>query len=126
MGQAAGSAQCVRAQRGRMAHLAGLAAEGAVSDLYTDGGAAVLARRWRAPEGEIDLVVRQGDTLVFVEVKSGWHAAHAISERQWCRLEAAALRYTVEHETGNMPIRFDAALVGPDGTVAVVENARMS
>ena len=113
-----------RSARGRTAHLAGLAGERTVARLYHDGGGTVLARRWRAPEGEIDLVVQMADTLVFVEVKSGPQAAYAISERQWSRLEAAALRYTVEHETGMMPVRFDAALVGADGTVAVIENAR--
>lgn len=113
-----------RRHRGRSAHLAGLAAEGAVADLYGRRGGTVLARRWRAPEGEIDLVVQMPDALVFVEVKSGRHAAHAISERQWSRLEAAALRYTVACETGETPMRFDAAIVGGDGTVAVVENAR--
>lgn len=118
------AAQRRRSARGRMAHLAGLAGEGSVARRYVEEGGAIVAQRWRVPEGEIDLVVQMAGILVFVEVKSGPNAAYAISERQWSRLEAAALRYTVVHETGDMPMRFDAALVGPDGTVAVIENAR--
>lgn len=113
-----------RRLRGQAAWQAGLAAEEAVARCYAGAGGRVQARRWRCPEGEIDLVVRMPDGLVFVEVKCGRYAAEAISERQWQRLEAAALRYTVDHETGDTCLRFDAALVGPDGAVSIVENAR--
>jgi putative endonuclease len=113
-----------RRLRGLSAWHAGLAAEEAVARRYGADGARIEARRWRCREGEIDLVVRLPDCLVFVEVKCGRHAAEAISERQWRRLEAAALRYTVEQETGDTCLRFDAALVGPDGAVSIVENAR--
>jgi putative endonuclease len=119
-----------RALRGRAAHLAGLAAEDAAARWYEARGGRVLARRWRAPRGEgggeIDLVVRTPEAIAFVEVKTGAAATRrdAITARQWARLEAAALRYTMEHQTGETPLRFDAAFVGPDGAVAVVENAR--
>jgi putative endonuclease len=113
-----------RQMRGRAACRAGAAAEDVAASRYGREGGRIEARRWRCREGEIDLVVQMPDCLVFVEVKSGRNAAEAISERQWRRLEAAALRYTVEHETGDTCLRFDAALVGPDGAVSIVENAR--
>lgn len=84
----------------------------------------MLARRWRVPEGEIDLVVAWPGLIAFVEVKAGLHARDAIAERQWRRLEAAALRFTMQHETGDTALRFDAALVAADGALDVVENAR--
>lgn len=113
---------------GRRNHRAGLAAEDIVARWYQARGAAVLARRWRAPEGEIDMVVRDGACLVFVEVKGGRAALarDCIAPAQWARLERAALRYMLTLETGETPARFDAAFVGPDGAVAVVENARAS
>lgn len=124
----------MRAARGRVARLSGLAAEEAVARAYEGRGGVVLARRWRAPRaesfgergGEIDLVVRLPEALVFVEVKAGAAAARrdAVTERQWRRLEAAAERYRVAHPTGETALRFDAAFVGPDGAVALVENAR--
>jgi putative endonuclease len=113
-----------RQARGLAAHRAGCAAEEATARLYAARGSTVVARRWRRREGEIDLIVRDGDALAFVEVKSGRFAAEAIGGRQWARLEAAALRYMLENETGETPARFDAALVGPDGAVSVIENAR--
>jgi putative endonuclease len=113
-----------RVRRGRRAYRAGLEAEEQVSGHYAARGATILARRWRVAEGEIDLVVAWPGTVAFVEVKSGLHAVEAISERQWQRLEAAALRFTVEHETGDAVVRFDAAFVGIDGALDIVENAR--
>ncbi len=113
---------------GRRNHRAGLAAEDIAARWYEARGAVVLARRWRAAEGEIDLIVRDGDCLVFVEVKGGRAALarDCISAAQWARLELAALRYMLVSQTGETPARFDAAFVGPDGAVAVVENARAS
>jgi len=115
-----------RAARGLAAHSAGLAAEDIAARRYEAMGFDVVARRWRAPEGEIDLVARLPGMLVFVEVKSGRGAARrdTITERQWRRLEAAALRYMMEHQTGDIPTRFDAAFIGREGAVDVVENAR--
>lgn len=118
-----------KAGRGRAAHQSGLAAEETVARFYEARGGVVLARRWRPPRGqggEIDLVVRTPEALVFVEVKAGRAAAarDAITARQWARLEAAASLYIVSHETGDAAFRFDAAFVRPDGAVDLVENAR--
>lgn len=116
-----------RAARGAAAHQAGLAAEEAAARRYEAAGGEIVARRWRAKgAGEIDLIVRMGGAVVFVEVKAGAaaRARNSISARQWARLEAAALRYMVERQTGETVLRFDAAFVGPDGAVEVVENAR--
>jgi putative endonuclease len=113
---------------GRRNHLAGLAGEETVARLYAARGGVIEARRWKAPEGEIDLVVRLPEALVFVEVKAG-RAAFArdcITPAQWARLEAAAVRYMMAAETGDLPVRFDAAFVTPDGAADVVENARTS
>ena len=119
-----------RSWRGRNNHLSGLAAEDSVARHYQRRGAELLGQRIRTPGGELDLVTRTGDILVFVEVKkrSGQHLYDSpISARQWHRLEKAALHYMVkvQDETGVQPVcRFDVALVGPDGGIDVIENAR--
>lgn len=122
-----------RRRRGRLAHRAGQAAEEAVARHYEAQGWIIAERRWRAGGpaaaggGEIDLIVRREDQIAFVEVKSGRAAAtgrDSITPAQWARLEAAAIRYTVDAQTGDAILRFDAAFVGPDGVIAVVENAR--
>lgn len=116
----------MKAARGRRAHHAGLAAEDAAARRYEALGGVVEARRWRCAEGELDLVVRLGGTLVFVEVKAGKGAPRRdlITPRQWSRLEAAALRYMMQAQTGDAASRFDAVFIGPDGAIEVVENAR--
>ena len=115
---------------GRRNLRAGAAAEEAVVRRYEALGARVLARRWRVREGELDIVVLQDGVLVFVEVKARrvLHADDPVGPAQWRRLEAAAERYMIAHanETGAARgCRFDLALVRPDGSVEVIENARM-
>ncbi|MEO0360164.1 MAG: YraN family protein [Pseudomonadota bacterium] len=115
-----------RARRGLANHRLGLAAEEAAARAYRRAGAAVLARRRRRPEGEIDLILRDGDVLVFAEVKRrrGPVDRDPVGETQWRRLEAAAQRYMVEAQTGDLPCRFDLVLVDATGAVEVIDNAR--
>lgn len=106
-------------------HLGGLAAEEAALRLYEAEGAELVARRWRCPEGEIDLVVRAGAVLIFVEVKARRHrdsAAGAISPAQWRRLQAAASRFLAEAGDG-AECRFDVVVVDRGGQVERIENA---
>ncbi len=122
------------ADTGRAGHLAGLAAEAAVERLYLARGLTVAARRWRpgrgeggAGGGEIDLILRDGAALVFVEVKrSATHAraAHALRPAQAARLMASAEAFAGGEPAGALTeMRFDVALVDGAGRVEVVENA---
>lgn len=115
--------------RGRMSWQSGVAAEQATARHYQARGGTVRAERFRTAEGELDLVIDLHGVLVFVEVKrrSAQHADSPISERQWQRLANAALQYmvTIQNETGVQPsCRFDVVLVGQDGRLRVIENAR--
>ncbi len=77
-------------------------------------GYRILARRVRTPVGEIDLVVRRGDTLVFVEVKarptldSGIFALHPAAQR---RITAASRVLAPRFARGCTTTRIDAVLV---------------
>lgn len=106
---------------------AGLAAEGAVERHYTRAGHAIAARRWRGQGGEIDLIARDGDGLVFIEVKkSRSHdaAAQRVTQRQMERIALAASEFLSLMPRGQAtPSRFDVALVDSLGRVAVLENA---
>lgn len=118
-----------RRARGRTSLLAGAAAEDAAARHYEAFGARILARRWRGPEGEIDLIVLHDRILVFVEVKNrkARLADDPVGPAQWRRLEATALRYMMSHgdETGaTRGCRFDLVLTGPDGRLEVIQNAR--
>lgn len=108
---------------------AGLAAEALVETDYARRGRQFARRRWRGRGGEIDLIFREGDALVFVEVKkSKTHdqALRRVSRRQMDRLCAAASEF-VAHEPKGMltDMRFDVATVDAAGTVRIIENAFM-
>jgi putative endonuclease len=99
----------------RQAELRGRKAEDSVAAIWRAHGYAVLAQRLRTRSGEIDLVVADSNTLVFVEVKarkSFAQAAHAVPPRQQARLLEAAGAALAEHVDWQRPdTRFDVALV---------------
>src|SRR5512138_983923 len=71
----------------------GLSAESRAAMLLVAKGFRIVARRWRSPVGEIDIVARRRRLLVFVEVKardSADAAAEAVTPQQQRRLIAAA------------------------------------
>lgn len=117
-------------RRGRRNYLSGLAAEDQALRAYQKRGAELLARRHRNEAGEIDLILRQGEILIFVEVKRRRNRAElgeSITDRQWRRLGLAATHYMMRYRAETGPVlgcRFDAVLVGADGSFQIIENAR--
>jgi putative endonuclease len=104
------------AQR-RLAFRFGLSAESRAAAFLVAKGYCILARRFRTPLGEIDIVARRWNVLVFVEVKARDtfdEAAEAISERQQNRIIGAAQVWLAAHpEDAMRDMRFDAMLVIP-------------
>lgn len=115
-----------RAERGLKAHMAGLAAEEAVARHYDQSGLPVCARRWRGQHGEIDLIARNGDQLILIEVKqSRTHdeAMGHITQRQVERVFDAASEFVETEPKGwQTELRFDLALVDGVGRIVVHEN----
>jgi putative endonuclease len=112
---------------GARSHLAGHAAEDQVARHYAARGGAVVARRWRGRAGEIDLVVRCGRALVFVEVKasaSHARAAERLGPAQQARIMRAAEEYMASaSDPAAVEMRFDVALLDARGRIEIVENA---
>jgi putative endonuclease len=110
-----------------MNYLAGHAAEASVARHYEDRGVAICARNWRGITGEIDLIGRKGDVVVFVEVKqSRSHdlAASHISAAQIGRIFATVDEFLAGEPRGLLTdVRIDLALVDGQGRIDVVENA---
>jgi len=95
----------------------GISAETRAAALLMAKGFRILARRWRTPVGEIDLVARRRHLLVFIEVKARDtldDAAEAVTPRQRRRISAAANAWLASHANDrDCDIRFDAVLVAP-------------
>jgi len=95
----------------------GLSAESRAAAFLIAKGYRVVARRWRSPVGEVDIVARRRQVLVFVEVKARANfdsAAESVTERQQRRIAAAAAAWLAQNPAdANSDIRFDAMLVAP-------------
>lgn len=108
--------------------------EALVAEDLRRGGWTIAATNFRCRMGEIDIIVKNGKYLVFVEVKLRKNnrfgaACEAVTPSKQRKLRAAAQYYLMCHPTGLQP-RFDVAEVyAPQGTetvrpgISYIENA---
>ncbi len=114
---------------GRESGAAGRLGEEAAARYLARRGLVVLERNLRSRLGEIDLVARDGATLVFVEVKARQASAPeppqaAVGARKRARLARLAAGYVAARRAGERPCRFDvvAVTLGADGQVAALRH----
>jgi putative endonuclease len=94
-------------------------------------GYAILARRHRCRSGEIDIIARDGKTVVFVEVKARHsrafgEAAEAVTALKQRRIARIAAEYVVQQQLRDCPCRFDVVSIhfaGGQPAVEVFQNA---
>ena len=95
----------------------GLTAESRAAAWLMAKGYRILAKRFRTPYGEIDLVARRRNLIAFVEVKARASlddAAYAVTPRQQQRIINAAQAWLMAHpEHAEFEMRFDAMLIAP-------------
>lgn len=95
----------------------GISAESRAAAYLMAKGYRILAKRYRTPHGEIDLVARRRNLIAFVEVKARAtldDAAFAVTPRQQQRIIDAAQGWLVAHpEHAEFELRFDAMLIAP-------------
>jgi putative endonuclease len=95
----------------------GLSAETRAVAYLMAKGYRVLARRFRSPYGEIDIVAQRRGLIAFVEVKARGSlddAAWAVTPRQQQRIINAAQAWLMAHpEHAGFDLRFDAMLIAP-------------
>jgi len=110
-----------------MSYHAGLAAEGRIAQDYERRGFSIARQRWRGTAGEIDLIMRDGDGLVFIEVKQSGsfeRAALRVSAAQMRRITCCAEEFLGTQPDGSLTnVRFDVALVNGYGETQIIENA---
>lgn len=95
---------------------------------YLEGkGARVLEMNFRRPTGEIDIVARQGKTILFVEVKRRsslryGRPAEAVSPAKQTHIARTAALYLQENGLSDAPVRFDVIEILP-GELRHIEGA---
>ena len=106
----------------------GVEAEELAARFLAGQGLEIVARNYRTRFGEVDLVARDGATLVFVEVRlRSWGAfggaAGSVDGRKQRRIVAAARHYLARLRA-EPPCRFDVLLLqGPQGSPAWIRGA---
>ena len=84
-------------------------------------GYEIVARNWRCPAGEVDIVARQGESLAFVEVKTrrtrGGLPEEGLTPRKAARIIAVAQHYVGQVEPAETAWRIDLVAIelGRDG-----------
>ena len=89
-------------------------------------GYAIVARRYRRRRGELDIIARDGPTLVFVEVKARQghtfgKAAEAVTTTKRRRIARLAVDYLARHRLSGCPVRFDVVSIQFDSEPPVIE-----
>jgi putative endonuclease len=79
-------------------------------------GLRVMERNYRCRGGEIDIIARDGGTVVFVEVKERTGASHgtaveAVTPMKRSRVVRAARTYAARHALSESPLRFDVVAI---------------
>jgi putative endonuclease len=93
-------------------------------------GLTIVARNWRCPTGELDVIARDGSTLVICEVKTRSSEAfgsplEAVGPRKLRRLRELALRWLDEQQVHAPEIRFDViGIVQPPAGRPVLHHLR--
>ncbi len=111
-------------------HSLGQRGETLVADSLRRAGYTILARNWRhGTTGELDIVARRGDQIVFVEVRTrrgpledaiGW-ALESVDEAKRARLADLAQAYLAAHDLERLTWRIDVAAVSVQGSVMAME-----
>ena len=91
----------------------------------------ILERNWRDASGEIDVIAQHGDTLIFVEVKTGKAGAFGppetwVTEAKRRQIIKVAKEYLSTQNIGDADVRFDVVgieLVGKTQRITHLENA---
>ncbi len=115
--------------RRRRAYLFGHSAEARAAIWLRLKGYRILARRFKTPLGEIDIIARRFGVLCFVEVKARRNMAeayHALNKHQQRRIANAANIWLQNHEKASYHTkRFDVILIAPGFLPYHIENAFM-
>lgn len=104
----------------------GIKGEASAASFLRANGYQIVAKNYRWGGGEIDIIARDGESLVFIEVKLRSSHAYGLPEETLIpskrnKLIRTAQRYLLEHPT-NLDLRFDVVAISK-GKARLVKNA---
>ena len=105
----------------------GIEAEGTARRHLEDAGLTTVCSRYRAPTGEVDLIMREGDVLVFVEVRSRndgdfMSPLETIDRRKIGRVIRTSRHYLQQQGlTDRIDCRFDIVAICGNGPAQEIE-----
>ncbi|TVY08800.1 YraN family protein [Paenibacillus cremeus] len=110
----------------------GALGEAAAEQYLRKLGYTIIGRNWRCRSGEIDLIAEEGDTLIFVEVRTRSSSsqfgtpAESVDFRKQRQVTETAQVYLLQKKQYDRPIRFDVISVQTDsvGVVQTIEQIR--
>jgi len=102
--------------------------EDLASEFLKDAGYRIIARNYKTPIGELDIIAKDGETLVFVEVKARSSNAfgypfEAVDSRKRHKLKNLALLY-LKNQKKNCAVRFDVISITLNGTKKEIEHIK--
>lgn len=104
----------------------GLWAENIAKIYLTLKGYRILQSRFKSPVGEIDIIARKKNALVFIEVKARQtktQALESVTHKMRQRIERAAMLYCSKHDLTDTQMRFDLIAVIPPLRIHHLDNA---
>lgn len=86
---------------------------------FAQAGLTILALNWRCRSGEIDMIAQEGETIVFVEVRSRGSAsgarfgtaAESVDGRKQMKIRSVAQTYLRQHQLQQCRLRFDVVAI---------------
>ncbi len=111
------------------AHQFGRDSEALAAEYLAEKGYEILERNYRTSRGEIDIVAKDGDTIVFVEVKSArtkhfGHPKSAVTLQKQRKIQSAALQWLKASRQSSAKARFDVLAICSEKNNTVVELIR--
>lgn len=102
--------------------------EDLAAEFLKDRGYRIITRNYKTPIGELDIIAKDGETLVFVEVKTRSSNAYgypfeAVDSRKKHKLKDLALLY-LKNQKKNCAVRFDVISINLTDTKRVIEHIK--
>jgi putative endonuclease len=108
----------------------GIDSESLAVDYLKEHGYKIIERNYRTKIGEIDIIAKDRDTIVFIEVKArkskAYNPKEAITKSKKRKISMTALYYLKATRQINVRARFDVVSIGFENkteTVEIVKNA---